>query len=428
MSKIKLIKGREVIDSRGNPTVEVEVLLESGAFGRAIVPSGASTGVNEALELRDGDKKRYLGKGVLKAVKNVEILGEKIVGQEAWNQRDIDKKLCELDGTKNKSRYGANAILGISLAIAHAIANDKNVSLYEYLSVLTKTEANILPVPLMNVLNGGAHAGWTTEIQEYMIAPCGAKSFKEALRMGIETYQNLKKVVKEKGHPTTVGDEGGFAPKTGSNEGSLKLIIEAIKMAGYSPGKDIYIALDSASSGFFEDGKYIFRTENKKLSASELINIYKDWINKYPIISIEDGLAEEDWDGWAELTKKLGEKVQLVGDDLFVTNPEIFAKGIKNNIANAILIKLNQIGSLTETLDTVKMAQDNGYKSVISHRSGETEDTTIADLVVACGTGQIKTGAPARTDRVAKYNQLLRIEEKLGNRAKFLGIKAFANQ
>jgi enolase len=425
MSKIRSIKGREVLDSRGNPTVEVDVILEDGTLGRAIVPSGASTGSREALELRDGDKKRYLGKGVTKAVANVSTLAIELIGMDATKQKEIDEAMIKLDGTENKGKFGANAILGISLAVAKAAAASKKISLFKYLG---GNKASILPVPMMNVLNGGAHAGWSTEMQEYMIAPVGAKSFKEGLRMGAEIYHALKAVVKSKGYPTTVGDEGGFAPKTGSNEGNLELIMEAIAKTDYKPKEDICICMDPASSEFYKNGKYILKTEGKELTSEQMVELYASWVEKYPIISIEDGLAEGDWDGWKVLTDKLGKKIQLVGDDLFVTNPKILKQGIEKGIANSILIKVNQIGSLTETLEAIRMAKKAGYTAVVSHRSGETEDATIADLVVAEGCGQIKTGAPARSDRVCKYNQLLRIEEELGSSAKYLGIKTFANE
>ncbi|MBI5700881.1 phosphopyruvate hydratase [Candidatus Saganbacteria bacterium] len=423
MAKIKAIIGREVLDSRGNPTVEVDVILNNGIKGSAIVPSGASTGSREALELRDGNKSRYLGKGVLKAVKNVSILAKKLIGLNPTKQEKIDRLMIELDGTENKSKYGANALLGISMAVAHAAANSEGLPLFKYLG---GTKAITLPVPMMNVLNGGAHAGWSTEMQEYMIAPVGAKTFREALRIGTEVYHALKAVVKEKGYPTTVGDEGGFAPKTGSNEGNLKLIMEAIEKTGYKPGADICICMDPASSEFFKNGKYELKTERKNLSSAEMVDLYASWIEKYPIVSIEDGLAEGDWEGWKLLTDRLGKKIQLVGDDLFVTNPKILKEGIQKGVANSILIKVNQIGTLTETIEAINMAKKAGYTAVTSHRSGETEDATIADLAVALNTGQIKTGAPARTDRVAKYNQLLRIEEALGKKAKYLGIKAYA--
>lgn len=420
MAKIKEIKSREVLDSRGNPTVEVDILLDDGSLGRAIVPSGASTGSREALELRDGDKNRYLGKGVQKAVANVMTLAAKLIGQDASKQTELDKLMIAEDGTENKSKYGANAILGISMALAKAAAISEKKSLFKYLG----DESSVtLPVPMMNVLNGGAHAGWSTEMQEYMIMPAGAKSFKECLRMGAEIYHALKKIVKAKGYPTTVGDEGGYAPKTGSNEGNLKLIMEAIEAAGYKAGEEVFIAMDPASSEFYKDGKYQLKTEGKALTSAEMVDLYASWCEKYPIVSIEDGLAEGDWDGWKIMTDKLGKKIQIVGDDLFVTNPKILKEGIDKGIANSILIKVNQIGSLTETLEAIDLAHKNGYTAVVSHRSGETEDATIADLVVATNAGQIKTGAPARTDRVAKYNQLLRIEEELGSKAKFAGLK-----
>ncbi len=425
MSKIKAIKGREVLDSRGNPTVEVDVILENGILGRAIVPSGASTGSREALELRDGDKARYLGKGVLKAVANVSVLAKELIGMDPTQQVAIDQKMISLDGTEYKNKFGANAILGISMAVAHAAAKLSGTPLFVYIG---SDKGVTLPVPMMNVLNGGAHAGWSTEMQEYMIAPVGAKSFSEGLRMGTEVYHALKAVVKDHGYPTTVGDEGGFAPKTGSNEGNLKLIMEAIDKAGYKPMSDICICMDPASSEFFKNGKYELKTEGKNLTSAEMVDLYASWIDKYPIVSIEDGLAEGDWDGWKLLTDKLGKKIQLVGDDLFVTNPKILKEGIAKGVANSILIKVNQIGTLTETMEAILMAQAAGYTAVTSHRSGETEDSTIADLAVGLNTGQIKTGAPARTDRVAKYNQLLRIEEILGSRAKYLGIKAYANR
>ncbi len=421
-TKIKSIKAREVLDSRGNPTVEVDVELQNGSLGRAIVPSGASTGTREALELRDGDKSRYLGRGVKKAVENVSIIERELIGFDAREQVDIDNLLIKLDGTENKSNFGANAILGASLAIVRAAASAFSLPLYRYIA---GGEATIIPAPMMNVLNGGAHANWNTEIQEYMIVPAGAITFKESLRMGTEVYHHLKKLIAEKGSPTTVGDEGGFAPKVTSNEDPLKLIMEAIERSHYNPGKDIFIAIDSAASGFFKDGKYMLKSEGRQLTAKEMVDLYDDWISRYPIISVEDGLSEDDFEGWKYLTVKLGGRIQIVGDDLFVTNPKILEWGIKEKIANSILIKLNQIGTLTETLYTIEMARKANYTSIVSHRSGETEDTTIADLSVAAGVGQIKTGAPCRTDRVAKYNQLLRIEEELGEKAKFLGIEAF---
>lgn len=423
---IETVKAREVMDSRGNPTIEAEVSTKNGALGRAIAPSGASTGTNEALELRDGDKSRYLGKGVQKAVANVnEIIAPALKGKPVTSQFEIDELMLKLDGTENKSKLGANAILAVSLAAAHAAANGLGISLFRYIG---GKKAVTLPVPMMNVLNGGAHAGWNTEFQEYMIAPTGAATFKEALRMCAEVYQTLKGVVKEKGRPTTVGDEGGFAPALGSNEGALKLIIEAVEKAGYKPGEQINICLDPASSEFYKNGKYELKSEGKSLSSEEMVAFYEELCKKYPIISIEDGMAENDWDGWALITKKIGKKVQLVGDDLFVTNIKLLSKGIEAGVGNSILIKFNQIGSLSETLLAMEMARKAKYTSVVSHRSGESEDTTIADLVFATNAGMIKTGAPARTDRVCKYNQLLRIEEEIGSEAAFKGISAFANK
>lgn len=427
MPIISEIYAREVIDSRGNPTVEVEVYTESGGFGRAIVPSGASTGEHEAVELRDGDKKRYLGKGVLKAVNNVnEIIAPELIGMNVFDQVGIDNCMIECDGTPNKSKFGANAILGVSLAVAKAAADLCGLSLYNYLGGFN---AKVLPTPMMNILNGGAHADWCSDIQEFMIMPVGAKSFKEALRMGSEIFHILKGVLKEKGCNTAVGDEGGYAPKLASNEEAFQVIIEAIEKAGYKPGKDVYLACDVASSEFYnpETKHYDLKSEGKSLTSEELISFYEDLCNKYPIISIEDGLDENDWEGWALLTKRLGKKVQLVGDDLFVTNTERLAKGISKGVANSILIKVNQIGTLTETFDAIQMAQKAGYTAVVSHRSGETEDTTIADIAVALNAGQIKTGSLSRTDRIAKYNQLLRIEDELGNMAKYDGIKSFYN-
>ncbi len=419
MSYIIEVKGREILDSRGNPTVEVDIKLDSGAFGRADVPSGASTGAFEALEMRDNDE-RYNGKGVQNAVKNInEIIGPKILGMDASQQREIDTEILSLDGTENKEALGANALLGVSLAISKAAAADKNMPLYKYLGGV---EANMLPVPLMNIINGGEHADNNVDLQEFMIAPAGAKSFKEALRTGAEIYHELKKVLHGLGLNTAVGDEGGFAPDLKSNSQAVEVIIEAISKAGYEPGKDVFIALDPASTEYFEDGKYNLKSENKSLSSEEMVQYFADWVEKYPIFSIEDGMAEEDWQGWRLMTEQIGEKVQLVGDDLFVTNEKRLKKGINESVANAILIKLNQIGTLTETLDTIEMAKKAAYNNVISHRSGETEDTTISDLAVAVNAGQIKTGAPCRTDRVAKYNQLLRIEEGLGEVAKYAGL------
>ncbi len=416
MTKIREIKAREILDSRGNPTVEVDVILDSGVMGRAAVPSGASTGEHEAIELRDGDKSRYGGKGVLKAVENVrKIIAPKLVGKEPFNQKEIDEFMIDLDSTQNKSRLGANAILGVSLAVCKSAAAEKKLPLYRYIG---GDGANVLPVPMMNILNGGAHADNNVDLQEFMIMPLGADSFREALRIGAEVFHNLKNILHKKGLATSVGDEGGFAPNLKSNAEAVETILEAIKQAGYKAGKDVYLALDPAASSFYENGKYILEAEAKKENSSaDMIKFYEGWVNKYPIISIEDGLAEDDWDGWAELTKRLGQKIQLVGDDLFVTNTKRLKKGIESNITNSILIKVNQIGTLTETLAAIKMAREAGYTAVISHRSGETEDTTISHLVVAAGTGQIKTGSASRTDRIAKYNELLRIEELLGKSA-----------
>lgn len=426
MSAIIDVYAREILDSRGNPTVEVEVELESGAFGRAAVPSGASTGAFEAVELRDGDKSRYLGKGVLKAVENVnDIIAPEIIGMEAINQVEIDELLIELDGTPNKGKLGANAMLGVSLAVAHAAAEEAQLPFYQYIGGVN---AKTLPVPMMNILNGGKHADNNVDIQEFMVMPVGAKSFREALRMCAEVFHNLKAVLKGKGYNTAVGDEGGFAPNLTSNEEALQVIVEAINKAGYKPGEDIYIAIDAAATEMYkEDGQYHLEGEGVVKSAEEMVAYYEDLVNRYPIISIEDGLAEEDWDGWKLMTEKLGSRIQIVGDDLFVTNTQRLSKGIERGVANSILIKLNQIGTLTETLDAIQMANRAGYTAVVSHRSGETEDVTIADLVVAVNAGQIKTGAPSRTDRVAKYNQLLRIEEGLGTMAKFAGKNAFFN-
>ena len=428
--KIQKIKAREILDSRGNPTVEVDVILQDGTLGRAQVPSGASTGENEALELRDGDKSRYLGKGVLKAVSNVNnIIAKKLKGMDASEQQKIDELMIQLDGTDNKSNLGANAILGVSLAVCCASANFYKMPLYKYIRKVygIKEKDYVLPVPLMNVLNGGKHADNNVDLQEFMIVPAGAKSFAEALRYGAEVFHSLKAVLKTKGYVTSVGDEGGFAPNLSSNTEALDLLIEAIKKAGYEPGKDVYIALDPAASEFYNDVYVLLgEKENKEKTSEQMVEFYKTLVNKYPIVSIEDGLAEDDWDGWKLLTKELGQKIQLVGDDIFVTNPKIFKKGIEEKIANAILIKLNQIGTLTETVETVKIAYQNKYKAIISHRSGETENTFIADLSVALNTGQIKTGSASRTDRICKYNQLLRIEEELGKKATFLGRKVFS--
>lgn len=416
---------REILDSRGNPTVEVEVMLEDGSVGIAAVPSGASTGENEACELRDGDKKRYLGNGVLKAVDNVnDVIADAIIGLEAAEQIQIDTLLCELDGTPNKSKLGANAILGVSLACAKAAADYFGMPLWRYIGGV---HARVLPAPMMNILNGGKHADNTVDIQEFMIIPNGASSFTEGLRMGAEVFHHLKKVLKAKGYNTSVGDEGGFAPSLKSNEEAFDVILEAIKNAGYKPKKDILLAVDVAASEMVEKGKYkMFKSSGKLKTADEMINWYVDLCKKYPIASIEDGLGENDWKGWAKLTEALGNKIQLVGDDNFVTNPKFLARGIKEKVGNSILVKVNQIGTLTETLDTIKLAHRNGYSTVISHRSGETEDTTIADIAVATNAGQIKTGSLCRTDRVAKYNQLIRIEEALGTDAMYGGADAFA--
>ena len=424
MSKIVEVKAREVLDSRGNPTVEADVILESGAVGSAMVPSGASTGVREAIELRDGDKARYLGKGVLKAVENVKTeIRSAVLGLDANDQAGLDARIIELDGTHNKARLGANALLAVSLATAHAAAKDNAKPLYQYLNTSGQF---ILPVPMMNIINGGAHADNSVDLQEFMILPVGAPTFREALRYGTEVFHSLKKVLSGKGLATTVGDEGGFAPNLSSNEEALSVILEAIEKAGYKAGKDIYLGLDVASSEFYKDGAYVLESEaGKSFTSAEFADFFAGWVAKYPIISIEDGMAEGDWDGWKILTDKLGGKIQLVGDDLFVTNPAILKEGIDKHIANSILIKVNQIGTLTETLAAIQMAQAAGYTAVVSHRSGETEDTTIADLVVATGAGQIKTGSLSRSDRVAKYNRLLKIEEELGDKAVFAGRSAF---
>ncbi|RLQ96674.1 phosphopyruvate hydratase [Falsibacillus albus] len=427
MPYIEQIYAREVLDSRGNPTVEVEVLTMSGAFGRAMVPSGASTGEYEAVELRDGDKDRFLGKGVLKAVENVnELIAPELIGFDVTDQVGIDKALIELDGTENKGKLGANAILGVSMAAARAAADFLGVPLYQYLGGFNSKQ---LPVPMMNIINGGEHADNNVDIQEFMIMPVGAPTFKEAVRMGAEIFHNLKAVLKEKGLNTAVGDEGGFAPNLGSNEEALQTIIEAIEKAGYKPGEEVMLAMDAASSEFYnkEDGKYHLAGEGKVLSSAEMVDWYEEMASKYPIISIEDGLDENDWDGHKLLTDRLGTKVQLVGDDLFVTNTNKLSQGIEQGVGNSILIKVNQIGTLTETFDAIEMAKRAGYTAVISHRSGETEDSTIADIAVATNAGQIKTGAPSRTDRVAKYNQLLRIEDELADLAQYLGVKTFYN-
>ncbi len=419
MSKIYSVKAREILDSRGNPTVEVDVELESGVVGRAAVPSGASTGTREAVELRDGDKTRFLGKGVQKVVENVrKVIAPAVEGLDALDQRGLDRLLIELDGSKNKSRLGANALLGVSLATARAAAAYLDLPLYRYLGGVN---AYALPVPMMNILNGGQHADNTVDVQEFMIMPVGADSFATALRMGAEVYQTLKAVIKGRGMSTAVGDEGGFAPDLATNEDALKLIVEAIEKAGYQPGAEVAIAIDAAASEFYENGEYVFQGENQRRTSAQMIDLYADWAEKYPIISLEDGLAENDWEGWAALTSRLGGKIQLVGDDVFVTNPAILREGISKHIANSILIKLNQIGTLSETLDTIQIAHRAGYTTVISHRSGETEDATMADLAVAVNAGQIKSGAPCRTERIVKYNQLLRIEEELGAEAAFTG-------
>jgi enolase len=425
MSEITEVHAREIMDSRGNPTVEVEVLLESGAMGRAAVPSGASTGEREALELRDGDADRYLGKGVTKAVDNVnQTIAPEIVGLEASDQAILDQMLCELDGTEDKRKLGANAILGVSLAVAKAAADEVGLPLYRYLGGVN---AKVLPVPMMNILNGGKHADNTVDLQEFMIMPVGAERFSEALRMGAEVFHTLRSVLKKKGYNTAVGDEGGFAPDLKSNEEAVQLILAAIEKAGYRPGEDIVLALDPAASEFFVDGRYVLEGEGgKRLTSEEMVEFYARWVDRYPIVSIEDGMAENDWPGWAGLTARVGKKIQLVGDDLFVTNVKILREGIAKGVANAILIKVNQIGSLTETLDAIRTAHAAAYAAVVSHRSGETEDTTIADLAVAANVGQIKTGSASRTDRIAKYNQLLRIEEDLGDAAVFLGREALA--
>lgn len=424
MSLIADVYAREILDSRGNPTVEVDVVLEDGTMGRAAVPSGASTGAYEAVELRDGDRQRYMGKGVLDAVENVNtVIAPEIVGMDCIDQAGIDRLMIELDGTPNKSRLGANAILGVSLAVAKAAASFLALPLYQYIGGVNARE---LPVPMMNILNGGKHADNNVDIQEFMIVPAGADNFREALRMGVEVYHGLKKVLNKKGLATSVGDEGGFAPNLPSNEAAVEVILEAIEAVGFKPGQDVYLALDIAATELFRDGFYWMGGEKEKLTSEEMVAFWEGWVNKYPIVSIEDGLSEDDWEGWKLLTGKLGGKVQLVGDDLFVTNTKRLEQGIKSGAGNSILIKVNQIGTLTETLDTIEMAKRAGYTCVVSHRSGETEDTTIADIAVATNSGQIKTGAPARTDRVAKYNQLLRIEEELDVLAVFRGKHVFA--
>ena len=423
MTLIADIRGREILDSRGNPTVEAEVFLTSGTVGRAAVPSGASTGEHEAVELRDGDKSRYLGKGVKKAVEHINgELADALIEEDAEDQRALDQKMIELDGTENKSRLGANAILAISMAAARAVANLYEMPLYRYLGGVN---ASVLPVPMMNILNGGAHADNNVDFQEFMVMPVGAPSFSEALRWGVEVFHTLKGVLKKKGYNTAVGDEGGFAPSLKSNVEAIDVVLEAIQLAGYKPGEQIAIALDPAASEFFQDGKYVFKKSDKQTKTPEEMAAYwAKWVKDYPIVSLEDGLAEDDWKGWKILTDEVGSKIQLVGDDLFVTNVKRLQQGIDKGVGNSILIKVNQIGTVTETLDSIDLARRNGYTSVISHRSGETEDTFIADLAVATGAGQIKTGSASRTDRIAKYNQLFRIEEELGSAARFLGLKA----
>lgn len=422
---IETIYAKEILDSRGNPTIEVEVTLEDGSWGRAAVPSGASTGIHEALELRDGDKRRYLGKGVTKAVNNVNTtIADELIGWDATEQAAIDQTLLELDGTPNKSNLGANAILGTSLAVVKAAANSLDLPLYKYIGGVY---AHVLPVPMMNILNGGAHTGWqSTDAQEFMVMPLGAESFSEGLRWGAEIYHALKSVLKSHGYTTLVGDEGGYAPNLKANVEAVEVILEAVEKAGYKSGKDVAIALDPAASEFYEEDKKVYnlRTEGKKLDSAQMIDFWKSWVDQFPIVSIEDGLAQDDWDGWKLMTKELGDRLQIVGDDLLVTKPERVRKAIEENACNALLVKVNQIGSLSETIEAVQLCQRNGWKAVTSHRSGETEDTTIADLAVALNTGQIKTGAPARSDRVAKYNQLLRIEAELADTAVYAGWSA----
>ena len=419
MSKIVKIVGRQIMDSRGNPTVEVDVFTSHGIMGRAAVPSGASTGIHEAVELRDDDKSVYLGKGVLKAVNNVNtVISQLLIGKSVFDQKAIDSAMCALDGTENKSSLGANAILGTSLAVARAAAQEAGLPLYQYIGGVG---AVTMPVPMMNILNGGSHADNLIDIQEFMVMPFGASSFSEGLRWGTEIFHHLKEVLKSRGMSTNVGDEGGFAPNLGSNEEAIQVVLEAIEKAGFTAGKDVFIALDAASSEFYKNGKYVFESTGEQRSSEEMVQFWVDWANKYPIISIEDGLAEDDWSGWKLLTEAIGNRVQLVGDDLFVTNTKRLSRGIEENTANSILVKVNQIGTLTETIEAVQMATRNGYTSVMSHRSGETEDNTIADLAVALNCGQIKTGSASRSDRMSKYNQLLRIEEQLGNSAVYPG-------
>jgi len=425
MATIEDVVAREILDSRGTPTVEVDVYLDSGVMGRAAVPSGASTGAHEAVELRDGDAKRYLGKGVLQAVRNVnEVIADELQGMDPTNQVEIDELLCELDGTPNKSKLGANAVLGVSLAVAKAAAEEAGLPLFRYIGGVSARE---LPVPMMNILNGGKHADNNVDIQEFMCLPVSAPTFAEALRMGAEVFQSLKSVLKGKGLSTSVGDEGGFAPNLASNEDAIAAIVEAIDKAGYSPGKDVVIGIDCAATELYENGNYVFKGEGVTRSREEMVSYLTSLVDKYPVLTIEDGMAEDDWEGWAALTNALGGRVQIVGDDLFVTNTERLSRGIQEGSANSILIKVNQIGTLTETLAAIEMAKRAGWTAVVSHRSGETEDATIADIVVAANAGQIKTGAPSRTDRVAKYNQLLRIEEQLGDAARFPGLDAFYN-
>ncbi len=423
MAEIVDIRAREILDSRGNPTIEADVILASGSVGSAMVPSGASTGEREAIELRDGDKSRYMGKGVLNAVENIRTeIHSAVVGMDATDQSSIDRKMIELDGTDTKARLGANAMLAVSMAAAHAAAKAGGVPLYRYLNT---SDSYTMPVPMMNIINGGSHADNSVDLQEFMILPVGAPTFREAIRYGAEVFHTLKKVLTDQGMTTTVGDEGGFAPNLPSNEAAIGVILEAIEKAGYRPGEDIYLGLDAASSEYFTNGRYVLASENKRFDSEEMTDFLADWVNKYPIITIEDGLDENDWDGWKLLTEKLGDKIQLVGDDLFVTNPAILKEGIEKNIANSILIKVNQIGTLTETLEAINMAHAASYSAVVSHRSGETEDTTIADLVVATGTGQIKTGSLSRSDRIAKYNRLMKIEEELGDQVSYAGSSAF---
>jgi len=425
VAEIDLIVGREILDSRGNPTVEAEVRLRDGAVARAAVPSGASTGEHEAIELRDGDKRRYQGKGVLQAVENINtVIARELGGREASAQPEVDARMIELDGTANKSNLGANAILAVSMAVCRAAARSAGLPLYRYLGGIS---ARLLPVPMMNVLNGGVHADNTVDFQEFMIMPVGAETFSQALRMGVETFHTLKKVLKERGYSTSVGDEGGFAPSLKSNVEAIELILEAIEAAGFAPGTDVALGLDPASSELYRDGKYVFfKSDKSEKTSDQMVELYADWVRQYPIISIEDGLAQDDWEGWKRMTKELDDKIQLVGDDIFVTNTERLRQGIEEGVANSILIKLNQIGTVTETISAIDLARRNGYTSVISHRSGETEDPFIADFAVGLGTGQIKTGSASRTDRIAKYNQLLRIEEELGESAEFLGKTAVA--